>query len=612
MLNKDEALDELKSILYEDENNTFSSIEKKIETLDFQLHNKDEILSRIEPLFEEVLSPAISKEIENNKEQMIDALYPIMGGMISKYVSQAIKEMMETINKKIESGLSFERYKRKIKAKLTGVSETELLMEESSDATISSLFVIQKESSLLIAEAHLENQEIDDAHMVASMASAIKDFINDWVKNDVTGSEIQILSYGNATLYIESAGSVFIIAFLDAEPDYEQRAKINAFFASVIKKYSDFFQHFDGDDSAEEIVSLSKKMEDYLYDHAPKHTVVAGKPKKNPAKYILIFLGLLLLGYGIYFFNAWYIQRSLEHNVYIQTGEKISIRKKEDALMLEGQISSLEKIAKIRNTIKHYEKNVRIQNNLTVPVTYLDQRFKAVNSMGEGSAKSMNEKFKLLERSFLASIDSLNNKVLKLNQSLDESKTELSAMMKRKDDEISGLKHDKETLEKVIAIKSEINQKLDNALNGNPYYLPDNHALDFGRLKLFEPDIPQYKKDAIVKVAKAFELYINVLVAYREYLQGIEIEGHSDSSGLETDNMILSKKRALSVKYYLERLSIVKQYHMDRLIHANGYGSSQKIMHDHTEDKDASRRIKIKFELNDSKIINRLRGMIND
>jgi len=557
------------------------------------------------------VTPAISKGIADNKETMIDALYPIMGGMISKYVTQAIKEMMETINNKIEDGLSFDKYKRKIKSKVTGVSETELLMEESSDATISSLFVIQKESSLLIAEAHLENKEIDDAHMVASMASAIKDFINDWVQNDEAGSEVQILSYGNATLYIESAGSVFIIAFLDAEPDYEQRAEINAFFASLIKEYSDFFQNFDGDDSAEEVVTLSMKMEDYLYEHAPKHSAAANR-KKNPAKYIFIFLGLLLLGYGMYLFNAWYIERSLEQKVYVQTGEKISISRDDDSLVLNGQISSLEKIAEIRNTIKHYNSDAKIQNNLSVPVTYLDKRFKALSNMGAGSVKNIDEKFKLLEHSFATSINSLNDKILKLNQSMQESQTALSEMIKQKDEEIDGLRQDKDTLEKVIAIKNEINQKLDNALKGNPFYLPQEHALDFRGLNVFKANDAHYRKDAIAVLAKTFEKYMNVLVAYREYIQRIMIEGHSDSSGLEADNITLSKKRALSVKYYLERLRIVKQYHMGRFMHVEGYGSAQKIIHNGVEDKNASRRIKIKFELSDVKILNKLRKIVND
>ena len=555
------------------------------------------------------VTPAIAKGITDNKETMIDALYPIMGGMISKYVTQAIKEMMETINKKIENGLSVERYKRKAKAKLTGVSETELLMEESSDATISSLFVIQKESSLLIAEAHLENQEIDDVHMVASMASAIKDFINDWAQNAESGNEVQILSYGNATLYIESAGSVFIVAFLDAEPDYEQRAEINAFFASVLKEYSDFFHHFDGDDSAQEVVNLSMKMEDYLYTQAPSKTP---KSKKNPAKYIFIFFGVLLFAYAAYLFNAWYIADSLERKVYAQTGEHISIQKRKNMLILEGQISSLEKIDKIHRLLRNYKKNTKIQDNLTVPISYMDQRFKALTNMGSGSFKNVDEKLKLLERSFATSIDALNDKVLKLNQSLDKSSTELSQMIQRKDDEISALKHDNETLEKVIAVKREISQKLDHVFNGNPFYLPEEHALDFNGLNLFQANKAAYKKEAIVTLAKTFKKYMDVLVEYRDYLKSIQIEGHSDSSGLEADNVILSKKRALSVKYYLERLSIVKQYHMSRFMHANGYGSAEKIMHNGVEDKGASRRIKIKFELSDSKIIKKLGEMIDD
>jgi hypothetical protein len=233
-----------------------------------------------------IISPAIAKEIAENKDVMIDALYPILGGMISRYVTQAIKEMMDMINKKVEEGISFERYKRKIKAKLTGVSESELLMEESAGAIISSIFVIHKKSSLLVAQAYLEDKKIDDAHMVASMASAIKDFINDWIQSNKSQKEVQILSYGDATLYIESAGSVYLVAFLDTEPDAALRREMNTFFASIIKKYVGFFQKFNGDDSADEVVALSLKMEDYLY--AQKNAT--RKVKKNSAKYIFIFI----------------------------------------------------------------------------------------------------------------------------------------------------------------------------------------------------------------------------------------------------------------------------------------------------------------------------------
>ena len=361
------------------------------------------------------VTPAISKEIADNKETMIDALYPIMGGMISKYVTQAIKEMMETINKKIENGLSVENYKRKVKAKISGVSETEILLEESSSSVISSLFVIHKESSLLIAEAHLEDKEIDDAHMVASMASAIKDFINDWIKNNESHNEVQILSYGNATLYIESAGSVYIVAFLDSEPDYEQRSEINTFFAKIVKGYAIFFQKFDGDDSADEIVTLSMEMEDYLYAHQP----TSKEEKKNPAKYILFFMAFLLFGYGVYVFNAWYIKNALENTVYAQTGEHISISSENDYLVLNGQVSSTDTVYEIEKIMKRHSKEM-IKNHLLVPMTYIDKRLKDEQNLGTSSVNVLGKKLLFLDK-----------KILTLTKELEKSNKHLKQVLER-------------------------------------------------------------------------------------------------------------------------------------------------------------------------------------
>jgi hypothetical protein len=171
-------LETLKTLLFEDELQQLQEITFKLQALEIETKNIDKVSQKVWELFDDafleklaqkesktiavlsqylstiitksastheaelsrslqsVISPAISKEIENNKAKMIDALYPIMGGMISKYVTQAIKEMMDNINDKIENGLSFDKYKRKFKSKVTGVSETELLLEESSDASI--------------------------------------------------------------------------------------------------------------------------------------------------------------------------------------------------------------------------------------------------------------------------------------------------------------------------------------------------------------------------------------------------------------------------------------------------------------------------------------------
>ncbi len=408
--------------LQEKESKTITLLSGHLAQIILQSSQKD--LPALSRSLQSVISPAISKEIAENKDKMVDALYPIMGGMISKYVTQSIKEMMEHINEKIEDGLSFDRYKRKLKSKVTGVSETELLIEESNDAHISSLFVIHKESGLLIAEAHVEDQEIDDPHMVASMASAIKDFVNDWVQHhdEKRSSEVQIVSYGNETLYIESAGSVYIIAFLDAEPDHEQRADINAFFATLIKGYSAFFQNFNGDDSSKEIETISQKMHAFL--NAQKGNKLTADRKsakentrKNPAKILLIILGMVAFGYLVYLGGRYYFSYRLEKRILEKTGQNVDVEYIADTIHIRGNITSMHDFYAIQDVVSK-ETAGDFVNELHMPLEELDRKVirqqKSIEQLHH-TLQHQNIRLDTLEKALAAKTAALQENTKRLN-----------------------------------------------------------------------------------------------------------------------------------------------------------------------------------------------------
>jgi len=274
---------------------------------------------------------------------------------------------------------------------VTGVSETELLLEESSNTSISSLFVIQKESGLLIAEAQLKDKEIDDPHMVASMASAIKDFVNDWVKTHALENEVQILSYGNATLYIESAGSVYIIAFLDAEPDNELRLKINDFFASLVKNYATFFQSFDGDDTALEIQTLSKKMHEFLDKGEPQSTLHKVENKTSPMKYLMIFLGIGFLIVSLFYLDVQYKEYVLESSVKEKTGYVIDVEIQKESIIFMGTVKQLEDSDIIEKVLARYTKKPMV-NKLTIPSTNLARIIQLEREKRESEVLELNKK----------------------------------------------------------------------------------------------------------------------------------------------------------------------------------------------------------------------------
>jgi len=561
-------IDRLRSLLMGDEIEHLKELDSRVDNI----YDSDELRA--------IVTKSISKEIENNRDKMIDALYPIIGGMISKYVTQAIKEMMQNINQKIEQGLSFDRYKRTIKSKITGVSEMELLLQDSSNTIILSLFIIKKESGLLVAKSQLEDRGIGDPHMVASMASAIRDFINDWIKSHKSQSEVQILSYGDATLYIESAGSVYIIAFLNDEPDFKLRKSINSFFASIIKEYSPFFQTFDGDDEAKQVEQLSSKMYNYLNLQKSHNKEKSKDKKRNHTRYILYILLIVSTIYIADRLNTKYFEYRLESLIKDKTNQDIEISSIDGSVVLSGDIERLERVYEIESIIKT-QTDKPIKNKLIVPIrNILD------------IVESKDTQISLLNQKNHKSITRLNKKLKYLNKQLNRSQHQIYKLQR------NSVKYLE--LFKRVDIKKSIAQKLDKIFENSPFYIKDDNSLDFQDLNIFNVGESKYNLDSIKIVGENFEKYVTILSDYREYIDSIIIEGYTDSAGDEDKNLKLSQDRAFLVREYLYQLPSVEDSFISPFMEIDGLGSRYPIIKNGVEDKNASRRIKIKLKLKDN------------
>lgn len=608
-------IDQLKQLLIADEIEKLEQLEDNLKRLSFESDDEAHILQRVTPLFDAMLleslkdkgdetvrifsdhisriitraseensvelsralqstiTPVIVEAIDSNKEKMIDTLYPILGGMISKYVSQALKEFIESINEKVEDGLSFDRYRRKVKAKVSGVSESELLLQESAQAHVSSLFIVHKQSGLLISEAHLRDNEISDAHMVASMASAIKDFINDWIQQSQEHTEIEILSYGNATLYIDSAGSVYIIAFLDHVPNHELRSDINSFFASLLSEHSDLFQSFDGDDSTEEVSKLSEKMQQFLDQQKPisdDGTVHSTRP----VRYLALFLGVLLLFYVGYRMKHLLFEYQLSSEIKTQTGHDIEIASSYDEIVLHGSVGSFEEAAQIEGIVSRYS-DVHIEDELTMPITIVGKIIK----QGEGYAPLG---------------------TTQLDKRLDQIEKQMKRLQK---------------IEKLTSIRRKMVDRLVKRLHGTTQLDPMDGSLHFSSNAFFAKGSSELKAEFKGELQNTFERYIEALSLdpdSKRYLDHIIIEGHTDSDGTYEFNLDLSYRRALAVMEFLQTLDVIEKYDLKGKIHAAGRADQELVFDGSFEDKKASRRITVGFGLKDAQLLTKIADIVHE
>lgn len=121
---------------------------------------------------------------------------------------------------------------------------------------------------------------------------------------------------------------------------------------------------------------------------------------------------------------------------------------------------------------------------------------------------------------------------------------------------------------------------------------------------LFDNNMSTLKDNFKVILRDFFPRYIDVLTKpeYRDNIEEIRIEGHTDSNGEYFHNMQLSQDRTRAVLQYCMGLLDSSNIEWSRaLITANGLSSSHPILRDGVEDKSLSRRVEFRVRTNAEK-----------
>ena len=220
-MDQNDKLSILKDILLTDQREYVSSIEKKIEILEETLNKKSNLSEKVNPIINDKLSdfvqeipstlgPTITEtlksEIKNSQAEIVEALYPIMGKMIKRYIQNEMTVLIEKINTSVNNAFSFKSLKRKFAAKRKGISEAELILKNTIIPTIDQVLVIEKGSGLLISE--FSKAQAIDEHMVAGMLTAIKSFVEDAFTQG--NQDLQHIEYDTYNIHVQNFSSYYI------------------------------------------------------------------------------------------------------------------------------------------------------------------------------------------------------------------------------------------------------------------------------------------------------------------------------------------------------------------------------------------------------------------
>lgn len=223
MVQKEEKLQLLRDILLIDDRQVADAINERIDLIAETIETREKLSEKVDPIIQQrldefvsqipiTLGPTITKtlqeQIANSKDQVVEALYPIMGKMIKRYIQNEIKILSENINKKVNNTFSFDAIKRKMRSKFTGVDEGDLMLSELDTPILNEVFVIQKGSGILLG-SHSTTATVDE-DLISGMLTAIKSFVEDAFEGG--NQNLENIEYELYNIHIQNFHSYYIAA----------------------------------------------------------------------------------------------------------------------------------------------------------------------------------------------------------------------------------------------------------------------------------------------------------------------------------------------------------------------------------------------------------------
>jgi len=194
------------------------------------------------------------KKLRLSEDLLLTVLSPMMGKMIKKYVSTEIKKLQDKIDQQVKRSFSLKRYYHLIRAKVFGIESSALFLADLDDfkTRVQDIFIIQRNSGLVIASEHAGEGQGGDGDIFSGMLTAIKAFGEDaFNKAGGEKQELEFIEYDSHKVFLQSHHNYFFAAVLNGSLSNSEKEKLaNELMEFADKEKKLNLQDINGEDSA--------------------------------------------------------------------------------------------------------------------------------------------------------------------------------------------------------------------------------------------------------------------------------------------------------------------------------------------------------------------------
>ena len=185
-------------------------------------------------LFGTFVTQAIKVQIKESQPEVIEALYPIMGKLISKYIRTEIEALSQRIEKQLDTSFSLKGIGLRLKAFFSGVKYEEIILRDSTEGELEEILMVDQQSGLLLGQ--YSKTQLLDADMIAGMFTAIKSFVTDAFQKE--GQELETLTYDDYIIAVYNLPSYYFAFVFNGQVFGTTKARLQEYVLNFMSEYS--------------------------------------------------------------------------------------------------------------------------------------------------------------------------------------------------------------------------------------------------------------------------------------------------------------------------------------------------------------------------------------
>jgi outer membrane protein OmpA-like peptidoglycan-associated protein len=307
------GVERLKELLFDSEARAFSELTRRVdqvfdragteerfrgsvaEVLDGALRAAEvsrhaELSSAVAPL----IVKTIKTEIRNSQDELVEAIYPATGRIVQAYLTSALRDLANDINRRFELNPVMLR----LRSLITGKSVAELAIAATQRLRLEEVYLIRRGSGELMARwPEVRNPNGGRDHVMSGVLAAINEYSSKALQDQ--GAALRQIDFGERRLYLRASPLYLLAAKCSGTAAASVESTLDDAFLGAIEelhKSQRLAEGLGGGRDIKPTISLQDLHQDIEKRISKRHAEIAGRGV-SPAKVLAWGTGLALVAW---------------------------------------------------------------------------------------------------------------------------------------------------------------------------------------------------------------------------------------------------------------------------------------------------------------------------